>query len=119
MRQESAIWRFFSTGGAERARCRQWSAVMGFRPMSSVVPSAHGPVLSVLARTDAPLTGRRVAELTNPPTSQRQVSTVLTALTEAGIVRRETQGSAHLYTLNRDHICLLYTSPSPRDGLLS
>ena len=73
-------------------------------PMSSVVPSAHGPVLSVLARTNAPLTGRRVAELTNPPTSQRQVSTVLTALTEAGIVRRETQGSAHLYTLNRDHI---------------
>jgi len=32
------------------------------------------------------------------------VSTVLTALTEAGIVRRQTQGSAHLYTLNRDHI---------------
>jgi predicted nucleotidyltransferase len=73
-------------------------------PMSSVVPSAHGPVLSVLARTHAPLTGRRVAKLTNPPTSQRQVSTVLTALTEAGIVQRETQGSAHLYTLNRDHI---------------
>ena len=73
-------------------------------PMSSVVPSAHGRVLSVLARTEAPLTGRRVAELTNPPTSQRQVSTVLTALTEAGIVRRETLGSAHLYELNRDHI---------------
>jgi len=30
-------------------------------PMSSVVPSAHGPVLAVLARTHAPLTGRTIA----------------------------------------------------------
>ena len=35
-------------------------------PMQSVIPSAHGAVLSVLARTDEPLSGRRVAELTRP-----------------------------------------------------
>ena len=65
-------------------------------PMSSVVPSVHGTVLSVLARTRAPLTGRRVAELASSPASQRQVANVLTALTEAGVVLRETQGSANL-----------------------
>jgi len=73
-------------------------------PMSSVVPSAHGPVLAVLARTHAPLTGRTIAGLTRPRTSQRQVATVLAALADAGVVLRERLGSAHLYALNRDHV---------------
>ena len=39
-------------------------------PMQSVIPSAHGAVLSVLARTDEPLSGHRVAELTRPRFAQ-------------------------------------------------
>jgi hypothetical protein len=35
-------------------------------PIQSVIPSAHGAVLNVLARTDEPLSGRRIAELTKP-----------------------------------------------------
>ena len=35
-------------------------------PLSCVVPSAHGPVLAVLAGTTMPLTGRKIAELSNP-----------------------------------------------------
>jgi predicted nucleotidyltransferase len=73
-------------------------------PMSSVLPSVHGTVLAVLARTSTPLTGRRVAELASSPASQRQVANVLTALTEAGVVLREAQGPANLYVLNRDHL---------------
>ena len=34
-------------------------------PMRSVIPSAHGAVLTVLARAGEPLSGRKVAELTN------------------------------------------------------
>lgn len=35
-------------------------------PMCAVVPSAHGPVLAVLARASEPLTGHAVAELAQP-----------------------------------------------------
>ena len=73
-------------------------------PMQSVIPSAHGAVLSALARTDLPLSGRRIAELTNPRFSQRRVNDVLGQLADSGIVLRESRPPANLYRLNRDHV---------------
>lgn len=73
-------------------------------PMGCVVPSAHGPVLAVLAGTTAPLTGRRVAELTQPHVSQPRVARILRELTAAGLVQRTPAGSASLFVLNREHL---------------
>lgn len=73
-------------------------------PISTVIPSAHGPVLSVLAGTDEPLTGRTVASLTAPTVSQSQTASVLAHLTASGLVHVTYAGSARLYTLNRDHL---------------
>lgn len=73
-------------------------------PMSCVVPSAHGPVLAVLAGTTAPLTGRRVAELTQPRVSQPRVARILRELTAAGLVDHTPAGSSSLFVLNREHL---------------
>lgn len=73
-------------------------------PMSCVVPSAHGPVLAVLAGTSTPLTGRKVAELTQPRVSQPRVARILRELTAAGLVERTPAGSSSLFLLNREHL---------------
>lgn len=73
-------------------------------PMMDVVPSAHGPVLAVLAATTTPLTGRKIAELTEPRVSQPRAARILADLTEAGLVDRVRAGSASLFTLNREHL---------------
>jgi predicted nucleotidyltransferase len=73
-------------------------------PIADVVPSAHGPVLGVLASTTAPLTGRAIAELTRPRVSQPRVARILNELTEAGLVDRTPAGAASLFLLNREHI---------------
>ncbi|WP_149205160.1 nucleotidyltransferase domain-containing protein [Actinotalea subterranea] len=73
-------------------------------PIADVVPSAHGPVLAVLASTSTPLTGRAIAELTRPRVSQPRVARILADLTEAGLVDRIQAGSASLFTLNREHL---------------
>jgi predicted nucleotidyltransferase len=73
-------------------------------PMQSVIPSAHGAVLNALARTDLPLSARRIAELTRPRFSQRRVNDVLRHLAEAGIVVRESRPPANIYRLNREHV---------------
>ena len=73
-------------------------------PIRAVIPSAHGPVLTVLARAGQPLTGRAIAELTRPSVSQKQVATILASLTEQGLVFVTGAGSAKLYTFNRDHL---------------
>ena len=73
-------------------------------PISSVIPSAHGAVLAVLARVGEPLSGRKVAELTNGKVGQWRTNEVLGALTDAGIVFREERPPAKLYRLNRDHV---------------
>lgn len=73
-------------------------------PISSIIPSGHGAVLAVLARTDRPLTGRKVAELTGGRVSQSRVSEVVRELTEAGIVLCDEHPPAKLYRLNRDHV---------------
>lgn len=73
-------------------------------PIASVIPSAHGGVLAVLARTDEPLSGRQVAALTNGRFGQWRVNEVLGQLAEAGVVVREERPPAKLYRLNRGHV---------------
>lgn len=73
-------------------------------PMMDVVPSAHGPVLAVLAATTTPLTGRKIAELTEPRVSQPRVARILADLADTGLVDRIQAGSASLFTLNREHL---------------
>ena len=73
-------------------------------PMQSVIPSAHGAVLNALARTDLPLSARRIAELTRPRFSQRRVNDVLKHLAQAGIVVRESRPPSNIYRLNREHV---------------
>ena len=60
-------------------------------PVQSVIPGAHGAVLGVLARTTEPLSGRRVAELTQQAFGQSRVNEVLGELAEAGIALRESR----------------------------
>jgi hypothetical protein len=73
-------------------------------PIADVVPSAHGPVLAVLAASTTPLTGRKIAELTEPRVSQPRVARILSDLDAAGLVDRIPAGSASLFALNRDHL---------------
>jgi predicted nucleotidyltransferase len=73
-------------------------------PMQSVIPSAHGAVLAVLARTDLPLSGRRIAELTQPRFSQRRVNDVLRHLADSGIALCEKRPPSNFYRLNHDHV---------------
>lgn len=54
-------------------------------PLQSVIPSAHGAVLGVLARTFEPMTGRRIATLTRPRFSQSRVNRLLGELARDGI----------------------------------
>lgn len=73
-------------------------------PIADVVPSAHGPVLAVLAAGSTPLTGRAIAGLTRPRVSQPRVARILNELTRAGLVNRIPAGSASLFSLNREHL---------------
>lgn len=73
-------------------------------PISSVIPSAHGAILAVLARTNEPLSGRRVAALTDGRVGQWRTNEVLGELADAGIVLREHRPPAKLYRLNRGHV---------------
>lgn len=72
--------------------------------ISSVIPSAHGAVLAVLAHAGAPVSGRQVARLTHGQVQQPRANDVLRELTEAGIVSCERHASVHLYRLNHDHV---------------
>lgn len=73
------------------------------QPLSSLIPSVDGDVLTVLARTEAPLTGRKIATLARRG-SQPTVQTILDRLVEHGIVTTQPAGPSVLYTLNRDHL---------------
>lgn len=72
-------------------------------PIRSVIPSVHGDVLAVLARTAVPLSGRGVASLAEG-VSRAGVQKSLTALAEAGIVLVEHRPPVKLYRLNRQHL---------------
>lgn len=89
------------------------------QPLSSLIPSVDGDVLTVLARTQAPLTGRRIASLARKG-SRPAVQAVLDRLVDHGVVYAEPAGSARLYTLNRDHLLAesVGTAVAARDRLL-
>ena len=74
------------------------------RPIASVFPGAHGVVLTVLARTHEPLSGRRVAALTDGRVGLTRTNEVLSELTTAGVVLCEHRPPSKLYRLNHDHV---------------
>lgn len=78
--------------------------VQAAHPISSIIPSSHGAVLEVLARTDVPLSARAIARLTDGRVSHTQANTVLKSLNAAGIVIGESRPPSNLYTLNRRHV---------------
>ncbi len=67
------------------------------------MPTIDADVLTVLARTEAPLTGRRVTALSRRG-SQPAVQAILSRLVAHGVALAEPAGRAVLYTLNRDHL---------------
>jgi len=71
-------------------------------PIRSIIPSLEGPVLSVLAGTTAPLSGRRVATLAGA--SHPAATACLGRLARAGVVTASPQGPSILYTANRQHL---------------
>lgn len=73
-------------------------------PISSVVPGGRGAVLSVLARSGQPLSGRRVAELAGDAVGVARVAEILGELTRTGIATAESHPPAMLYQLNDDHV---------------
>lgn len=72
-------------------------------PIRSVIPSVQGDVLAVLARTEAPLTGRGISGLIDG-VSPSGVKLALRTLTDAGLVLVESHPPANLYRLNRRHL---------------
>jgi hypothetical protein len=90
------------------------------QPLSSLIPSIDADVLTVLARTEAPLTGRNVSGLVRRG-SQPRVQAVLDRLVAHGIVLAQPAGAAVLYTLNRDHLLAepLVAAVTARETLLA
>ncbi|MEX1141136.1 MAG: nucleotidyltransferase domain-containing protein [Thermoleophilaceae bacterium] len=72
-------------------------------PHRLIAHPLDGSVLTVLAGTTRPLTGREVARLA-PEGSQPGVWKALTRLSEQGLVDRQEAGNAILYSLNRHHL---------------
>lgn len=73
-------------------------------PYLAVIPAATGGVLSALARTTRPLSGREVARLGG--VARTTAARVLKHLAEHGLVRVQEAGAgaALLYSLNREHL---------------
>ena len=73
-------------------------------PIRSVIPSSHGLVLAVLASTGVPLSGRRIAALTDGQLSPKGANLALRHLVAHGIVLAEDQPPSKLYSLNESHL---------------
>lgn len=73
------------------------------RPYTAICPTLESGVLSVLAGTTRPLTGREIARLLGRP-SHSGVLDALNRLAEHGLVDRQEAGRAFLFTLNREHL---------------
>jgi len=73
------------------------------RPYTAICPTLDSDVLSVLAGTSRPLTGREVSRLVGRK-SHTGVRAVLNRLSEHGLVDRQEAGRALLFTLNREHL---------------
>ena len=73
------------------------------QPLQAVIPSLEGEVITVLARTTRPLTGRQIAGLTMSG-SLSGVRLTLRRLESQGVVLAESAGRAVLYRANREHL---------------
>ena len=73
-------------------------------PIQTLIPGGRGAVLSVLARSGEPLSGRRIAELAGPAVGSSRTATILPDLVRAGIVTAVERPPAVLYSLNREHV---------------
>lgn len=73
-------------------------------PISAIAPGGRGVILSILARTEQPLSGRRVAELAGNQLAKSRVLEVLGELAASGIVLVESRPPSLLYELNREHL---------------
>ena len=71
-------------------------------PFQAIFPSVDSAVLTVLAGSTKPRTGREVAR--SAGRSQAAAQAVLSRLVDQGLVLMEVAGPARLYTLNRDHV---------------
>lgn len=72
-------------------------------PLTTLLPAADAGALAVLAATEAPLTGRRIAELAGER-SHTSTQRALNRLAEQGVVHVQDAGRAKLYVLNRAHV---------------
>lgn len=72
-------------------------------PFGGLIPGARGAVLSVLLRTDAPLTGRQIHAMVSDDYSLWSVQEALKALIQLGLVESQTIGRAGVHTINEDH----------------
>jgi len=70
-------------------------------PVEALIPGVQGRVLTVLARTEAELTMRAVAELAD--VSANQATVVLNRLVRLGLVERRDVGAAALVRLVREN----------------
>lgn len=73
-------------------------------PVRSLAPVLHVEVLTVLAGTRRPLTGREVHRLLGGHRSQSGVARALAHLTRGGLVDVVPAGSSNLHSLNREHV---------------
>lgn len=90
-------------------------------PISSVIPGPYGDILTMLARADVWLSGRKVAALTHGQVGRRRVDAVLAELARAGIADMQEVPPANLYRLNREHVAApgIEALASMRDCLLT
>ena len=77
------------------------------KPLTSLIPSLEGDVLSVLAGAEADFTGQQVHRVLGK-NSQTGVNRALQRLSATGIVNMRSSGNSNLYELNREHLLAKY-----------
>lgn len=77
------------------------------RPLTSLIPSLEGEVLTVLAGAETSFTGNQVQKIIGKYSS-RGVRDALQKLCTQGIVIRRSAGAADLYALNEAHLLAGY-----------
>jgi len=77
------------------------------RPLTSLIPSLEGDVLTVLAGAKTSFTGLQVQKIIGKR-SVTGVSKTLQKLCALGIVYSRSAGKANLYELNREHVLAKY-----------
>lgn len=77
------------------------------KPLTSVIPSVEGDVLTVLASAERAFTGLQVQKIIGTR-SVTGVANALQKLCAQGIVTSRSAGSANLYQLNKEHLLAKY-----------